>query len=217
MQSRYYNPEIGRFINADNQLSAGSDLTGTNMFAYCGNNPISRIDSTGRSWKSFWGKVKNWIVEKKENAAQKKKGTRTLGATASGAFGPAAAVSGGVAFDKKGNVGLVGTVNAGGGFPSASVGFFSSDTNAPSINHLQGHGSTTGASVGPGIVAIGGEYNLLIDSENNAVYHGGTASITAGLFPTFAEVHGEYGYTWVLNLFNVYDLAIIIVDFMGGE
>ena len=50
LQSRYYDPEIGRFINADNQLSTGSDLTGMNLFAYCGNNPIMRVDPTGHAW-----------------------------------------------------------------------------------------------------------------------------------------------------------------------
>ena len=50
LQSRYYDPEIGRFINADNQLSTGSDLTGLNLFTYCGNNPVNRTDSTGHAW-----------------------------------------------------------------------------------------------------------------------------------------------------------------------
>ena len=40
LQSRYYNPEWGRFINADGYVSTGQGLLGNNMFAYCLNNPI---------------------------------------------------------------------------------------------------------------------------------------------------------------------------------
>ena len=47
LQSRYYDPEIGRFINADAFASTGQGVLGNNMFAYCRNNPVSRIDVTG--------------------------------------------------------------------------------------------------------------------------------------------------------------------------
>ena len=50
LQSRYYNPGWGRFINADSQLSTGGDLTGMNLFAYCGNNPVNRVDPSGEAW-----------------------------------------------------------------------------------------------------------------------------------------------------------------------
>ena len=48
--SRYYDPEIGRWINADNMITTGSDLTGLNLFAYCGNNPVNRVDPSGQFW-----------------------------------------------------------------------------------------------------------------------------------------------------------------------
>ena len=38
---------MGRFINADALVSTGQGLLGNNMFAYCGNNPVMRIDPTG--------------------------------------------------------------------------------------------------------------------------------------------------------------------------
>ena len=47
LQSRYYNPTIGRFINADVLISTGQGLLGNNNFAYCRNNPVCRIDITG--------------------------------------------------------------------------------------------------------------------------------------------------------------------------
>ena len=48
--SRYYDPITRRFINSDGYVSTGQGLTGYNMFAYCGNNPVNRIDTTGDSW-----------------------------------------------------------------------------------------------------------------------------------------------------------------------
>lgn len=50
LQTRYYNPSWGRFLNADAYLNANGDIIGFNMFAYCGNNPVSRKDSEGRFW-----------------------------------------------------------------------------------------------------------------------------------------------------------------------
>ena len=49
LQSRYYDPKICRFINADNFASTGQGILGHNMFAYCGNNPIVFRDSSGYS------------------------------------------------------------------------------------------------------------------------------------------------------------------------
>jgi len=49
LQSRYYDPEIGRFINADDTSYLGVDGTplSYNLFAYCGNNPVLEHDPNG--------------------------------------------------------------------------------------------------------------------------------------------------------------------------
>ena len=47
MQSRYYDPTVKRFINADGYVNANGDLLGFNMYAYCGNNPVMGYDPTG--------------------------------------------------------------------------------------------------------------------------------------------------------------------------
>ena len=50
LQSRYYDPETCRFINADSLLVAGDDyIQGVNMFAYCQNNPVMYSDPSGRN------------------------------------------------------------------------------------------------------------------------------------------------------------------------
>ena len=47
LQSRYYNPATGRFINADGCVNANGDLIGFNMYAYCNNNPVMYTDESG--------------------------------------------------------------------------------------------------------------------------------------------------------------------------
>ena len=54
LQSRYYDPEMGRFINADGLTSTGQGVLGNNMFSYCGNNPVIRIDSGGYYWETVF-------------------------------------------------------------------------------------------------------------------------------------------------------------------
>lgn len=58
LQSRYYNPEWGRFLNADGYVNANGDIVGFNMFAYCSNNPVMGYDPTGEwNWGKFWDGV----------------------------------------------------------------------------------------------------------------------------------------------------------------
>ena len=47
LQSRYYDPQTGRFISPDSYASTGQGILGHNMFAYCNNNPVNLSDSSG--------------------------------------------------------------------------------------------------------------------------------------------------------------------------
>jgi RHS repeat-associated protein len=49
LQSRYYDPQIGRFINADSASDNNSVFIGQNLYAYCANNPIIYSDANGES------------------------------------------------------------------------------------------------------------------------------------------------------------------------
>ena len=63
VSSRYYDPEIGRWINADGYVSTGQGVLGNNMFAYCGNNPVNRVDPTGQFWSEIWEFAKTAVAE----------------------------------------------------------------------------------------------------------------------------------------------------------
>ena len=52
LNARYYNPEWGRFINADGALGATGELLSYNMFAYCFNNPVNLEDPSG-NWPTL--------------------------------------------------------------------------------------------------------------------------------------------------------------------
>ena len=52
LKSRYYQPEICRFISADTieVLDCQGDLNDKNLYAYCDNNPVMRVDTGGQIW-----------------------------------------------------------------------------------------------------------------------------------------------------------------------
>jgi len=56
LNSRYYDPVVGRFITADTAIAdVGSSLHGYNMFSYCFNNPVMCVDYDGDwpDWNKF--------------------------------------------------------------------------------------------------------------------------------------------------------------------
>ena len=51
LQTRYYDPELGRFISQDDvSYLAPDSINGLNLYAYCGNNPVMNVDPTGQFW-----------------------------------------------------------------------------------------------------------------------------------------------------------------------
>lgn len=55
--SRYYDPIIGRFINADSTntlMNTPMAYTDKNLYAYCDNNPVMRVDNGGEFWDTVF-------------------------------------------------------------------------------------------------------------------------------------------------------------------
>ncbi len=63
LNSRYYDPETSRFINADDiDYLDQYSFNGLNLFVYCLNNPIMLTDENGYGWLSdAWNKFKNFV------------------------------------------------------------------------------------------------------------------------------------------------------------
>ena len=65
LQSRYYNPEWGRFLNVDDTnilLSTQGENLGANLFAYCNNNPVNYADYTGYACEELIYNILNYCI-----------------------------------------------------------------------------------------------------------------------------------------------------------
>ena len=62
LQSRYYDPEICRFINGDKYSATATGFLGYNMFAYCNNNPIIAADYDGEWLNIVIGAVVGAVI-----------------------------------------------------------------------------------------------------------------------------------------------------------
>ncbi len=64
LQTRYYDPELGRFISQNSiEYADYESVNGLNLYAYCGNNPVMYVDPSGMKakWYEIW--KKDWWVQ----------------------------------------------------------------------------------------------------------------------------------------------------------
>jgi len=155
LQSRYYDPALGRFINADVYTSTGQDFIGHNMFAYCGNNPTSRADQSGRLWNYVIGAVVGGVVSAVTTAVQSYKETGEVNLPSTVIAGMVGAVGGAVAAS-----GLNCLVQAGITMAAAAAGDISTQA-------VEAH--TTGAKYNP------------MQTIHNTLLAGGCSILGSGL------------------------------------
>ena len=98
LNSRYYNPTWGRFINADSPAvvtaSLGSASWDKNLFAYCDGNPVNRADDGGEFWHFIVGAAVGGLISGISTAISGGSLTDVLINTATGMASGALAASG---------------------------------------------------------------------------------------------------------------------------
>ena len=65
LQSRYYDPEVGRFINADDCEILKFSISDFNyhLYSYCNNNPINQTDTSGKfSLKGIFKTISEFVL-----------------------------------------------------------------------------------------------------------------------------------------------------------
>lgn len=213
MQSRYYDPKVGRFLNADALVSTGQGILGNNMFAYCNNNSISGFDPCGTCFHRWdcWNDCElcagKSAFRRIKEALSGIPGTYSQGITASVSTGIwALGLQFGVSVDVDGDVeyqwSFYGGVST--GSPGASLQLYNTITTAPDVTKLRGMGYNIGVGIAAG-AAVTADVVIIPDDENGTTYWGGSA---AGGIGGGADVHVLWGDTKpFLNLrFNIYDV-----------
>ena len=223
LQSRYYNPQWGRFLNADGYVNANGDLIGFNMYAYCSNNPVMSIDPFGTfSLKETWNNVTTWVDDNIINPAGQVVVETTfaiidwinpnneissvqIGYTVSAGCGFGIAVSYGITLNRNGDIAPYITPSAGG---SAGVGIsvspFVTFSTAEALTDIEGLGFDLGGSFSIpiyGPIGAGGGYDFSISPAARA--HTISANVGAGLLPV--EFHAYLTYTIQFKGNNIYE------------
>jgi RHS repeat-associated protein len=180
LRSRYYDPAISRFINADEYASTGQGFIGTNMFAYCNNNPVNLTDPLG-----LW--------------------TISFSFSISGILGLGASFSIGFAFDSKGNFDWQYSYSAPGVDSTATVGAVSYGagvafqyTNAATVYDLYGSATYVGGSVGNGTYVGVDLISLSHASDLDSTIDG--FQLSAGIGGGIMDVHVTESYTRSLEV-----------------
>ena len=173
LNSRYYDPELGRFINADAIDNIDTDnLNGFNLYMYCADNPVMYIDENGDAW---WNPV-TWNWKKIGETVLNILSTVVVATIVIGAMALSAA-TGGLAGA------AIGVIGMSIGFGAASGGISAIMNGTSYIGGLFGGaitGATTGISIALGMLTGAGSIGILpaVIGATSASFIGGVLSYT---------------------------------------
>ncbi len=231
LQSRYYNSEIGRFLNSDNVSDASAKTLGFNFFIYCGNNPIVNYDPTGHGIiKNFIKKVYKGVMNTVRNTVGKLNVAANISQNLNLQIGNVTVgIAVGVSQHANGDVSGNFNFTAGGTASTSSGGIgVSSQTCVgldfiPSFDAVSDSGSHVSVGISAPIpkVPISGESSLsFIDYSGEEIYHGFSLD-TGASFPKGApNLNFSAGFDNTIksiNLGNVYDMYDALFITIMGE
>ncbi|MBO5148004.1 MAG: RHS repeat-associated core domain-containing protein, partial [Clostridia bacterium] len=202
LQSRYYNPEWGRFLNADEYLSTAQGLLSYNTYTYCLNNSIMSCDSTGK-----------W--------------TFSIGWSFSAFLFGGVTYSVSLSFDSSGNIALqtskadIFQESSGGtfGFASAGLSKSYSFTTLETVDDLNGPALNTGVS-GSVYVPFSAGGEIISSPSNPTNIVGGSLSVGGGV-GTPIEAHSTVSITETKEKINIFEIAknawTKFINWVGGQ
>ena len=221
LQSRYYDPEICRFINADSYASSGQGILGHNAFIYCSNSPVIYIDATGEDWINTLVQYGFDVAEKVLQEVQYQVGKLDLCIS----FGVTGSVSPGIisfsqsaiiAIDTQGNIELQYQSNSVGvttsGSFGASVTTSMSVIRSTSLDNLSETGYAFGSSAFSPFYGLGDGFDYSIsEGYHNGFpqnYYGYSTSAGIGV-PSAPDIHGNVSKSKTVpgTRYNLFDVA----------
>lgn len=196
LNSRYYSPETGRFVNADSFLTTDiADALSANMFVYCKNNPVCNADISGEETVSIFVDL---------NA------TLLIGAC----------IGFGVSFDDSGSIAIQWYYSHPFDAETASIGLVDIGisaqfqvTECETVDDLNGISSSSGFSVGSGLYAgidvTSNKGSVDTVKKTKGVKEGVKASIGYGIG---VDVHEQQAKTSTVAKFSIKSLWHSFID-----
>lgn len=165
LNSRYYNPIWGRFINADSYISIDGEHLGHNLYTYCSNDPINNVDNNGTTLKAIVKWIKKKVqqikkaISKVVSPKQTKKSSASIVQKTSTKSTTSKKTTKNTASKSKSSFVAEFGVGVGGGAEFESIGIETYQDKTYGFNSKSGTYSNISGSLGVGIGVLGTSYD----------------------------------------------------------